>query len=78
MRRRKDAALHCCRTASGVNNRSLASDLRGKGTNTLREVQVGFHLATTNKAHEAFATAIDPAGEFSTDGRVVWVGLYLA
>ena len=24
----KDAALHCCRTASGVNNRSLASDLQ--------------------------------------------------
>ena len=24
----KDAALHCCRTAPGVNNRSLASDLR--------------------------------------------------
>lgn len=50
----------------------------GKGTNILREVQVGFHLATTNKARDAFAAAIYPAGEFSPDGRVVRVGLYLA
>lgn len=49
----------------------------GKGTNTLREVQVGFHLVMTNKAHEALTTAIDPAGEFSPDGKVVRVGLYL-
>ena len=44
----------------------------------LREVQVGFHLATADEAGEALAAAVDPAGEFSSDGGVFGGGLYLA
>ncbi len=47
----------------------------GKGTNILREVQVGFHLAPADKAGKALAAAVDPAGEFPPDGRVFGVGL---
>ena len=49
-----------------------------KGTNFLREVQVGFHLASADKAGKAFAAAVDPAGEFAADGGVSGVGLHLA
>ena len=47
----------------------------GKGTNILREVQVGFHLAPADEAGKALAAAVDPAGEFSPDGGVFGVGL---
>ena len=50
----------------------------GKGTYFLREVQVGFHLATADEAGEALAAAVDPAGELAPDGGVFGVGLYLA
>ena len=40
-----------------------------------REVQVGFHLATTDEAGEALAASVDPAGEFAPDGGVFGVGL---
>ena len=46
-----------------------------KGSNFLREVQVGFHLAPADKAGKALAAAIDPAGELAADGRVFGVGL---
>lgn len=49
----------------------------GKGTNILREVHVGFHLAPADEAGKAFAAAVDPAGEFSPDGGVFGVGLDL-
>ena len=57
MHTEKGAAEHCCRTAPGVNNRSPASDLRGQKYEHLREVQVGFHPAPTDKAGKALAAA---------------------
>ena len=51
---------------------------RRKGTNFLREVQVGFHFATADQAGKALAAAIDPAGELRPDGRVFRVRFYLA
>ena len=46
-----------------------------KGSNFLREVQVGFHLAPADKAGKALAAAVDPAGKLAADGRVFGVGL---
>ena len=49
-----------------------------KGTNFLREVQVGLHPAPADKAGKALAAAIDPAGEFAADRRIFRVALDLA
>ena len=51
---------------------------RCKGTNFLREVQVGFHLAPAHKAGKALAAAIDPAGELAADGGIFRVGFDFA
>lgn len=49
-----------------------------KGTNFLREEEIGFHLAPADKARKALAAAIDPAGELAADGGIFRVGLDLA
>ena len=59
-------------------SRRIAGALCVQHSTLLREVQVGLHLATADEAGEAFAAAVDPAGEFSPDGGVSGVGLYLA
>ncbi len=59
-------------------SRRIAGALCVKGTDLLREVQVGFHLAPADETGEALAAAVDPAGEFAPDGGVFGVRLYLA
>ena len=74
----KQANLLCTRSLRRLTIEVWHQTSGCKGSNFLREVQVGLHFAPSDEAGEALAAAVDPAGELAPDGGVFGVCLYLA